>query len=94
MMSRDKFLELKKKNTERHDIYVETTTEVNTETGEILSKQKTTVGRAIKEPNYIKVYYESMLAFNQINNLPVSFILSAALSAFTMLSETTSSASC
>ena len=75
-MSRDKFLELKKKNTERHDIYVETTTEVNTETGEILSKQKTTVGRAIKEPNYIKVYYESMLAFNQINNLPVSFILS------------------
>lgn len=76
MKSRDEFLEMKKKNTERRNIFVETTTEVNPETGEILSTQKTTVGRATKEPNYIKVYYESMLAFNQINNLPVSFILS------------------
>ena len=76
MKSRDEFLEMKKKNTERRDVFVEMKQTIDKETGEILSEQKTTVGRATKEPNYIKVYYETMLAFNQINNLPVSFTLS------------------
>lgn len=45
-------------------------------TGEILSSIQRTVAKVSTEPDYIKVYYATMLAFKQINNVPVSFLLS------------------
>lgn len=45
-------------------------------TGEILSATKKTIAKTNPEPDYIKVYYETMMAFNQIHDIPVSFLLS------------------
>lgn len=45
-------------------------------TGEILSSTQTTIVKTSTEPDYIKVYYSTMLAFNQIQDVPVSFVLS------------------
>lgn len=47
-------------------------------TGEILSATSKTVAKTSTEPEFIKVYYETMLAFNQIHDIPVSFVLSMA----------------
>lgn len=45
-------------------------------TGEILSSTQKTVAKVSTEPDYIKVYYETMLAFNQIHDIPVAFVVS------------------
>lgn len=45
-------------------------------TGEVLSSVKKTVAKTSAEPDYVKVYYETMMAFNQIHDVPVSFVLS------------------
>lgn len=45
-------------------------------TGEIISSTVRTVTKSSSEPEYIKVYYETMMAFNQIHDVPVSFVLS------------------
>ena len=45
-------------------------------TGEVLSSTKETVAKTSAEPDFVKVYYETMLAFNQIHNVPVQFVLS------------------
>ena len=45
-------------------------------TGEILSATKKTVAKTSAEPDFIKVYYETMMAFHQIHDIPVTFLLS------------------
>lgn len=45
-------------------------------TGEIISAVTKTITKTSAEPDYIKVYYETMMAFNQIHDIPVSFVLS------------------
>lgn len=45
-------------------------------TGEVISATKKTVSKTTAEPDFIKVYYETMMAFNQIHDIPVSFVLS------------------
>lgn len=45
-------------------------------TGEVLSCTQKTVSKASAEPEFIKVYYETMMAFHQIHDVPTSFVLS------------------
>ena len=45
-------------------------------TGEIVSSIQKTITKTSAEPDFIKVYYETMMAFNQIHNVPVQFVLS------------------
>ena len=45
-------------------------------TGEILSSVQKTVAKTSPEPDFIKVYYETMMSFNQVHDVPVSFVLS------------------
>lgn len=45
-------------------------------TGEILTTTRKTVSKVSSEPDFIKLYYKTMLAFNDIDNIPLDFILS------------------
>lgn len=45
-------------------------------TGEVLSSTQKTIAKTSAEPDFIKVYYETMMSFHQIHDVPVSFILS------------------
>lgn len=56
--------------------YTHEETVVDQTTGEILSSIQKTITKVSNEPDYIKVYYETMLAFNQIYDVPTSFVLS------------------
>lgn len=51
---------------------------VDESTGEIISSIQETVAKVSAEPDFVKVYYETMMAFNQIHDIPTSFILSLA----------------
>lgn len=75
-MSRDDFIKLKTANTKKVTVYEKVKTEVDPSTGEILSQSKEVVNKTSKEPEFIKIYYETMLAFNQIHGIPISFVLS------------------
>lgn len=44
-------------------------------TGEILQHQKKTITKTSGEPDYIKLYYKTMLAFNDVHDIPLDFIL-------------------
>ena len=50
-----------------------TITDINT--GEIILQSKKTVTKTSKEPEFIKVYYRTMLAFNGANDIPLQFVL-------------------
>lgn len=45
-------------------------------TGEILDYTQKTISKTSAEPEFIKIYYETMMAFNQIHDIPTSFVLS------------------
>lgn len=75
-MSRDEFVNLKNTNVKKVTVFEKVKTEVDTATGEILSETKEVINKTSKEPDYIKIYYETMLAFNQIHGIPISFVLS------------------
>ena len=45
-------------------------------TGQVLSATIKTISKVSVEPAFIKVYYETMLAFHQIHDIPISFVLS------------------
>ena len=45
-------------------------------TGEILGETRKTVAKTTAEPDFVKVYYETMMAFNKIHDVPTSFVLS------------------
>ncbi len=74
--SRDEFVTLKNRNLKTVTVYEKVKTEVDTATGEIISQSTESVKKLSKEPDFIKVYYETMLAFNQIHDVPTSFVLS------------------
>lgn len=76
VMSRDEFLNLKNKNAKKVTVFEKIKTEVDTATGEIISETKEVVNKTSKEPDFIKIYYETMLAFNQIHGIPIAFVLS------------------
>ena len=75
-MTRDKFLTLKKEQTKKVTVYEKVKTAVDPLTGEILSEKKEIINKTAKEPDFIKIYYETMLAFNQIHGIPIAFVLS------------------
>ena len=75
-MSRDDFLKLKNTNTKKITVFEKVKTEVDSTTGEILSQSQEVINKTSKEPDFIKIYYETMLAFNQIHGIPISFVLS------------------
>lgn len=53
---------------------------VDITTGEIIKEEKTTHKKAVtSEPDYIKIYYKTMMAVNKISEIPLDFLL--ALSA-------------
>lgn len=49
---------------------------IDVTTGEILDYIQKTITKTSAEPDFIKVYYETMMAFNQIHDVPTSFVLS------------------
>lgn len=75
-MTRDKFLTLKKEQKKKVAVYEKVKTEINPLTGEILSEKKEIINKTAKEPDFIKIYYETMLAFNKIHGIPIAFVLS------------------
>lgn len=60
-------------------IYESDTSIVDSSTGEILRQEHTTKRKTSSEPDYIKVYYQAMMAVNEISEIPLDFLL--ALSA-------------
>ena len=56
-------------------IYESTTTTVDTQTGEILNRETSTKKRTSTEPDYIKLYYRTMMAVQDIDEIPLSFLL-------------------
>ena len=56
--------------------YTQEETVIDQTTGEVLSSIQKTIVKTSAEPDFIKVYYETMMAFNRIHNIPVSFVLS------------------
>ena len=76
-MTRDEFLtrEQRKKNVKCFE--KQTTVQTIDENGEIVSAQIETTSfcKTSTEPNFVKVYYETMLAFNEIEGIPVAFVL-------------------
>lgn len=58
----------------RH-VSVERNTQIDVATGEASAQETRTVSVAGKEPPYVKVYYEAMLAFNGVTGIPADFLL-------------------
>lgn len=48
---------------------------VNTETGEVVTSCRGIVKRQDKEPDYVKLYLNTMLSFSGINNVSVEFLV-------------------
>lgn len=51
-------------------------TEVDRQTGEIIDDTRTETVIAGSEPDYIKIYYRTVLAFGGITDIPVVFLMS------------------
>lgn len=60
-------------------VYENSTMVTDVTTGEILRQEQTVKARTSSEPDYIKVYYKTMMAVNEIDEIPLNFLL--ALSA-------------
>lgn len=58
--------------------YTQEIVRIDCMTGEILSAEEKTVTKTAGEPDYIKIYYETMMAFNQIHDIPISFVVAAS----------------
>ena len=56
--------------------YVEKEKDVDVVTGEIIGQTEKTKAKTSSEPDFIKLYYKTMLAFNGADNIPIEFILS------------------
>lgn len=57
-------------------VYESETTVVDKQTGEILRQEKATKKKTSTEPDFIKIYYQAMMAVNEIDEIPLSFLLS------------------
>ena len=76
LASRDKFLKIKNQNIKKIALYEKSRTVIDATTGDIIAKTKEEFTKVSQEPDFIKVYYETMLAFNEIHGVPISFVLS------------------
>lgn len=56
-------------------IYSETQTIIDCETGEVKQIKENRVTKESTEPDFIKLYYKTFLAFNDIRDVPVDFII-------------------
>ena len=61
------------------NIYEYENTVINSQTGEILHHEHNTKKHTSSEPDYIKLYYKTMMAVQNVDQIPLNFIL--ALSA-------------
>lgn len=59
-------------------IYENEQTFVDVATGEIISSNNSRVLKTAAEPDFIKVYYKTMLCVQGIDNLPLSFVMALA----------------
>lgn len=63
-------------NVQRNSTFYEhKKTIVNSETGEIVSESIETIGKTSGEPDFVKLYYKTMLIFNGADDIPLKFIL-------------------
>lgn len=63
-------------NTQRNiAVYEHTDRTIDVITGEILSETKKTITKISSQPDFIKVYYKTMLAFNGANDIPLQFVV-------------------
>lgn len=51
---------------------------VDVNSGEIIRQERQTKARTSTEPDYIKVYYQAMMAVHDITDVPIAFILGLA----------------
>lgn len=51
---------------------------IDEQTGEILRSHKETIRKTSGEPDYIKLYYKTMMAFQGVDDIPIRFIMSMA----------------
>lgn len=51
---------------------------IDEQTGEILTSHRETIQKTSGEPDYVKLYYRTMLAFNGVDDIPLAFIISMA----------------
>lgn len=51
---------------------------IDVTTGEILASHRETIQKTSGEPDYVKLYYKTMLAFNGVDDIPLVFILAMA----------------
>ena len=61
-------------------VYERTNTVIDKMTGEIVAETSQTLKKSSTEPDYIKLYYKVMLAFNGCADVPLDFII--AISGF------------
>lgn len=62
----------RKKNTA---IYERESSIIDSETGEILRQENEIIRKGSEEPDFIKLYYSTMLAFNGVKDIPLEFIV-------------------
>lgn len=70
MMTTDDFLRDKTRTTREYE-----NTVIDIATGEIISQEKSVTKIRSTEPDYIKVYYKTMMAVNEISEIPLDFLL-------------------
>lgn len=51
-------------------------TVIDETTGEILKTAKQTIRKASGEPDFVKLYYKTMMAFQGVDDIPLKFIIS------------------
>lgn len=57
------------------NLYESVHTYYDNETGEIIEMSSDIIRTATKEPDFIKIYYNSIMAFNGINNIPSDVLI-------------------
>lgn len=55
--------------------YERTDTTIDTATGEIIKQNSEIIKKVASEPDFVKLYYKTMLAFNGADDIPLSFVL-------------------
>lgn len=62
------------------NIYESRETVIDETTGQIISQATKTITKSESEPDFIKLYYSTMLAFNGVNDIPLEFIIALSSS--------------
>lgn len=69
---------LKMTRTSNTAFYDHEQTLVDVQTGEILTSHRETIQKTSGEPDFVKLYYKTMLAFNGVDDIPLTFIIAMA----------------